>query len=28
LPSALSHHFAISASFIVSVQARPLSFIR
>jgi len=28
LPSALSQHFAISAPLIVSVQARPLSFIR
>ena len=28
LPSALSQHFAISAPFIVSVQARPLSFLR
>jgi len=28
LPFALSHHFAISASLIVSVQAWPLSFIR
>ena len=28
LPSALSHHFAISAPLTVSVQAGPLSFIR
>jgi hypothetical protein len=28
LPSALSQQFAISASFIASVQARPLSLIR
>jgi len=28
LPSALSQHFAISASFVASVQAGPLSFIR
>jgi hypothetical protein len=28
LPSALSQHFAVSAPLIVSVQARPLSFIR
>jgi len=28
LPSVLSHHFAISAPLIASVQAWPLSFIR
>jgi len=28
LPFALSHHFAISAPLVISVQVRPLSFIR